>query len=461
MAITHANKTVSRDSISCGDSFQITLSLTADPDIAANPTDIVMILDRSGSMRGDPLAALKTGAKAFIDVIEEATDGVKDGVIGGGSRIGIVSFATTATQDTGLITSVDDLRTAVNALQANGNTNHSDAFTKALALFDPTSDNKKVMVMFTDGETTIGGDANPIATAAKAQGVLIYVIGLNGSGGIDETAIKEWASDPDSEFVAITPNPEELAALFERIALSITGPGANDVVVTDIVDPCFTVTALSTPTKGTATKLDDRTVRWEIETLGVVKDETASFTFTVEHTGSCTGTIEVNESTEFEDEAGDEVDFPSPTIEVSCGEEVPGEACPEPVAIDIDGCEDAVVFDAGDLNLSSLGRILQVTVTIKNVCPNRRVALAVILTEVDEHGLEFKRGLKTLTIPAHHRSSCQDVTVQCIKFILPEDLDVSGEPDAICNPRSFNARFLAHYIDNDFECCPPQVTSIE
>lgn len=36
--------------------------------------------------------------------------------------------------------------------------------------------------------------------------------------------------------------------------------------------------------------------------------------------------------------------------------------------------------------LESLGRILQLDVTVKNVCPNKRVALAVILTEVDEHG---------------------------------------------------------------------------
>ena len=52
----------------------------------------------------------------------------------------------------------------------------------------------------------------------------------------------------------------------------------------------------------------------------------------------------------------------------------------------IDGCEDAVILDAGSVMLSSLGRILQLDVTVKNVCPNKRVALAVILTEVDQNG---------------------------------------------------------------------------
>ena len=46
------------------------------------------------------------------------------------------------------------------------------------------------------------------------------------------------------------------------------------------------------------------------------------------------------------------------------------------------------------------------------------------------------------------------MTVRCIKFVLPEDLDVSGgSSTAICNNRKFKARFVAHYIDNDFECC--------
>ena len=41
----------------------------------------------------------------------------------------MVSFASTATQDTQLITSVSDLKAAVDALEANGSTNHADAET--------------------------------------------------------------------------------------------------------------------------------------------------------------------------------------------------------------------------------------------------------------------------------------------------------------------------------------------
>ena len=129
------------------------------------------------------------------------------------------------------------------------------------------------------------------------------------------------------------------------------------------------------------------------------------------------------------------------------------EICPEPVELTVDGCEDAIEFDAGDLGMESLGRIVQLDVTLRNVCPNKRVALAVILTEVDENGVEYKRGMKTMVLPAHNRPTCRDVMVRCIKFVLPESLDVSGTADSICNTRDCKARFIAHYVDNDFECC--------
>ncbi|MDE5860546.1 MAG: VWA domain-containing protein, partial [Oscillospiraceae bacterium] len=113
MGITYSNKEVNTDSINCGESFMVTLSLTAAPDIVSNPADIVLILDRSGSMAGSPLANMKNGARKFIDIIDEATDSSQDGQIGGGSSIAVVSFASTATQDTQLITSVADLTAAV------------------------------------------------------------------------------------------------------------------------------------------------------------------------------------------------------------------------------------------------------------------------------------------------------------------------------------------------------------
>lgn len=453
MGIINSNKELSVTSIDCNGSFQVRLSLTAAPDIITNPTDIVLVLDRSGSMAGSALANLKNGAKAFIDIIDEATDGTQDGQIGSGSRIAIVSFADTATQDTQLITSVSDLKAAVDDLSAGGSTNHADAFTKAAELLTPPSSNAQVIVMFTDGKTTAGPDPSPIAAAARAAGAVIYSIGLSGSDGVDAAALEDWASKPASSYVVITPDDTELEELFKDLARNISKPGATNIMITDRVSPCFRITSVSLPSKGAASMLDTTSVRWQISELGVTQSEGAVLEFTVEHVGPCSGTLEANESISYSDNEGNVVTFPSPELEVNCDIVVLPETCPTPVELAIDGCEDTVEFDAGDLGMESLGRIVQLDVTLRNVCPNKRVALAAILTEVDGAGNEYKRGMKTMVVPAHTRDSCRDVTVRCIKFVLPESLDVSGSTGSICNERNFKARFIAHYIDNDFECC--------
>ena len=453
MGIIYSNKELSVERINCGDSFQVRLSLTAAPDIVSSPTDIVLVLDRSGSMAGSALANLKNGAKAFVDIIAEATGGAQDGQIGSGSHIGIVSFATEATQDTPLVTSVSDLKAAIDALSAGGDTNHADAFSKAIALLTLPSSNAKVIVMFTDGNTTAGLNPAPVAAAARAAGAVVYCIGLSGNRGVDENALNDWASKPSASYVVVTPNDAELEDLFEDLARNITNPGATDILVTDTVNPCFRITSVAMPSKGTASLMDTRTMQWRIDELGVEQQEGATVEFTVEHVGPCENEVLVNASIEYSDEEENVVDFPSPVLFVDCGTDVLPEDCPTPVDLAVDGCEDTVELDAGDLAMESMGRIVQLDVRLRSVCPNRRVALAAILTEVDDEGLEHRRGMKTMAIPAHTRATCQDVMVRCIKFVLPESLNVSDTTGAICNGRNLRARFIAHYIDSGFDCC--------
>lgn len=139
---------------------------------------------------------------------------------------------------------------------------------------------------------------------------------------------------------------------------------------------------------------------------------------------------------------------------MDCSVVVQPDPCPVPVDLVAEGCKDTVLVDMGDVFLESQGRILQLDVTVKNVCPGKRVALAAILTEVDENGTEYQRGMKVMTLPAHSGPACRDVRVKCIKFVVPEDLDVSGgSPVSLCNPRNFKARFLANVIDTDYRCC--------
>ena len=456
MGVTNSNKVINTDRILCDGALRVTLALTAAPDIVSNPTDIVLVLDRSGSMTGTPLANMKLGSNTFIDLIDEATDNTKDGQIGSGSRMGVVSFSNAAVANTQLITSVDTLKAAVDGLSAGGSTNHADAFTKAIQLFDPASSNAKVMVMFTDGNTTIGAPPAPVAAAARAQGIIIYCIGLIGSDGLDINALNDWATDPDASHVAVTPDAADLEELFAELAANISKPGATDIVMDEVVNPDFVITSISSPTKGSTTMLDAHSLRWNIDQLGVTASESASLDFFIRHVGQQPGTKLVNESITYSDNEGNVVSFPKPTVSVECDIVVRPEPCPEPVDLTVEGCQDSVLVDLGDVYLESQGRIIQMDVTIQNVCPGKRVALATILTEVDQNGMEHQRGMKAFTIPAHSAPVCRDVLVKCIKFVVPEDLSVSG--GAMCSPRKFKARFLANNIDTDYRCCESTIT---
>ena len=410
-------------------------------------------------MAGTPLASMKTGAKTFIDIISQSTGGQPDGEIGSGSRMGIVSFANTAVQNTQMITSVDDLKTAVDGLTAGGNTNHADAFSQALALFDPSSGNAKVMVMFTDGNTTTGAPPAPVAAAARAQGVIIYCIGLVGSDGLDVDALNDWATDPNDTHVAITPDEAELEELFAELAANISKTGATNIEINEVVTSDFVITSVLNPTVGSAAMLSSTSLRWTIPELGVSAPESALLEFFIRHVGTDPGTKLVNESITYTDDEGNVAVFPEPMVAVECDVVICAEECPDPVELTLEGCADSMEVDMGDVYLSSLGSILELSVTIKQVCPRKRVALAVILTEVGKNGAEYQRGMKTMTIPAHNFSRCRDILVKCIRFVLPEDLDVSccGTP-CKCDPRKFKVRFLANTIDTDFRCCDSVVT---
>ena len=249
MGVTNSNKVINADRIECDGSLKVTLALTAAPDIVSNPTDIVLVLDRSGSMAGAPLAAVKAGSKSFIDIIAEATGGAP-GQIGAGSQIGVVSFSDTATTDSPLTDSVDQLKNAVDLMVSGGSTNHAAAFQRAMDLLDPVTGKARVIVLFTDGNTTSGLPPAPVAAEAKARGIIIYCIGLVGTDGLDVNALNTWASDPDSAHVAVTPDLADLEELFQELAANISKTGATGIVVNETVRSDFVITSILPPQRG-------------------------------------------------------------------------------------------------------------------------------------------------------------------------------------------------------------------
>lgn len=443
MGVTNSNKLTDVSSIECNGTFNVTLGLSASPDIVNSPTDIVLILDKSGSMAGVPFESLKEGARSFIDIIDESTDGTKDGTIGSGSAIGIVGFSSTATEESPLTTSVSQLNFALDNMVAGGSTNHQAAFALALSMMDFPNGKAKVMVMFTDGKTTSGFPPEPTAQLARDKGVIIYCIGLSGVGGIDTATLEQWSTQPAASYVSIAPTPADLELIFAELAANISKPGATGITIDETLDDEFLLLSVGNPSKGTVTLTGSRSLKWTIDELGTMANENAILQFTVQHVGATGGTRLFNKSITYNDNEGSTVVFPNPTIDITCDVPVIAEPCPPERDVFVPSCRDFVCMDVGDIQLQSQGRILRLDVTINNVCPNREVAMAVILTEKPEN---IDRGMKVFRIPAHSSQNCRDVVVKNIIFILPEDnMDM-------CRERNFTAKVLAHYATTDYIC---------
>lgn len=451
MGITSSNKVVDRSEVSCDGEFQVTLALTAAPDIIENPTDIVLVLDRSGSMSGVPLAAMKEGSNTFIDIIQQATDdGSGSGDLGSGTRMGVVSFSSSAVVDAPLTASVSQLKGAVDALTAGGSTNHGDAFATATQVLETGTNPVKVMVLFTDGNTTAGPPPAPIAAQARDKGIIIYCIGLVGSDGLDVSALNNWATDPDSVHVAIAPTPQDLEEIFAELAANLTKPGATDLKIVEQLNPDFEIVNIVTPAKGTVEQQSDTQLTWKMDSLGVSGVESATLAFRARHRGVTGGVKQVNQSIQYSDAQGNLVDFPDPTVNVKCDVVVCAEPCPTPVDVVAERCSDTVVVDVGDVQLGGQGRIIQLELTVKDVCPNRRVALGVMLEEVGPDGKTEPRGVKVFTLPAHTQPGCRDVQVQCIRFVVPEDVSLWGK--SLCDTRRFQVQVIAQAMDGEFRC---------
>jgi uncharacterized protein YegL len=84
-----------------------------------NEVEIMLVLDRSGSMAGTPLSDLKDAAASFVDYFEETQD--KD-------KMGLITFATGVKVNTKLdINFVNPIKNQIKNMNATGATNAEDA----------------------------------------------------------------------------------------------------------------------------------------------------------------------------------------------------------------------------------------------------------------------------------------------------------------------------------------------
>lgn len=207
-------------------------------EVCANPVDVAVVLDRSGSMKSEG----NNPPEPFTTVINTAQDFVKS--LSDGEQVSVFSFGDNSRVESLLSLNRNEGVSAVSGLVLSTTTLEQtniyggllDAFNE-LKSERSRQDSKKVIVMLTDGIPTEPKNpeisdypaisAQTLAEQIKAYGVTLYMIGLGKN--VSEGFLKSISSDDNHYFFA--PTKETLSGVYNKIGSGLCPKKPNVITV--------------------------------------------------------------------------------------------------------------------------------------------------------------------------------------------------------------------------------------
>lgn len=197
-------------------------------DYVKSERDVVMVLDESGSMTGEPLRETKEAASKFVDTVLEK-----------GTRVALVSYGSSAYLRNNFSSREAVLKENINALANEGETNTYEAIEMADQKLERSSAKKKILLLMTDGQPNQGETVNGSHEEAliqyceqmKKKGYYIYTLGFfSGLYSEDKTVPQQMLQDMASPGCHYeVQNADDLVYFFDDIAQQIGG--ANYVYI--------------------------------------------------------------------------------------------------------------------------------------------------------------------------------------------------------------------------------------
>ena len=143
--------------------------------VTSDERDVVLVLDVSGSMSGEPMEQTKRAARKFIDTVLQQD-----------ASIGLVTYDNYANMVSDFTVDGDYLNSCVNSLYGNGNTNIDAGLSVAQEMLRQSNAKKKIIVLMSDGLPNDGREGQQLvdfSNEIKDENVLIYTLGFFGKLG--------------------------------------------------------------------------------------------------------------------------------------------------------------------------------------------------------------------------------------------------------------------------------------
>lgn len=168
--------------------------------------DIILVIDTSGSMKGQPLAAATAAALRFVTSLPKDI------------RVGVMTFADRPKVLASLSADHTFALTALGQLSASGETALYDAAVASSGMFhDPAQRN--VVLLSDGGDTASKLDLRAAIDNAKDENISFFTVGLT-SGEFDEKALKALASSTGGSYAPAA--TADLSSLYEGLARELS-----------------------------------------------------------------------------------------------------------------------------------------------------------------------------------------------------------------------------------------------
>lgn len=177
------------------------VSVTA---LAEKPQQVVLVLDTSGSMAGEPLVAAKEAAATFVDQLPENTE------------LAVIRFGSSPEVLAPFGTARADVLEAVFALETTGETALYDALITASEMFEANDTRRSLVVLSDGGDTVSQQSLDDALLATLGAEVDFFAIELT-SPELDPIPMARLAAASGGKVVSAE-DPAALDEVFESIA---------------------------------------------------------------------------------------------------------------------------------------------------------------------------------------------------------------------------------------------------